>query len=126
MTSSVDDYEVWGSYYLHTSQSLRISSIASSTISEISTLLGGWLGVAASILVDVATVVFNNQYGNLYDKIYRSVNAYCPILQKERIKFYSNSSYTNYLKQKTFDPKWYGSPKDFSQPAACRILERRY
>lgn len=123
--STPDNYENWGSYVFIRNDSLYIGDVASSSVSEIIGLLTGTYWNSASNLFDLAVLIYNNRYEGLDAKVHASFNSHCTILVKERYDFYKQGTQV-YLRSEEMNPSWWGSPYDYTQPAACRILAQRY
>lgn len=123
--TSPEDYEKWGAYTRYKTSSLEIDNILGLTVSQIAGLLGGWLGLVASTLTGLATIVYNEKYEDLYAYFYMSTNTYCPILVKEILVIYEEES-NEYVGTEYRGPSWWGSPWDYTEPAACRVLAQKY
>ena len=63
---------------------------------------------------------------SFFVNIFNSSNVYCPILIKQRYDFYPDGNTTNLLYTDYKNPTFWGSPVDFTQPYACRVLDERY
>lgn len=121
-----DDYEKWGGYFKYQTSTLYIDEITKSSISTILSLLCTWIGIVdVSGLWDIAVDIYNNKYEGLDAVIYMSTNNYCPILVKMKYMFYDEDSGA-YVGTAYKDPEWIGSPFDYSEPQACRVLAQRY
>ncbi|MGN1343592.1 MAG: hypothetical protein ACI4U3_03380 [Traorella sp.] len=121
-----DDYEAWGAYSYYQTSSLHIGDLEGWTISTIAGALTGAFGAFIGPITGLATIIYNKRYEGVDAKIYNSSNVYCPILIKQRYDFYPDGNRTNLLDQEFKTPTFWGSPIDFTQPYACRVLDQRY
>ena len=125
LSVSPDDYEKWGNWGYSRRDSMHIGDISGWTISTLAGALTGAFGAFLGPLTGLATIIYNNRYEGVYANIYISTNVYCTILVKERYDFYDNNS-NAFIKSELKSPSWWGSPWDYTQPAACRVLAERY
>lgn len=121
LRAGADDYEKWGAYAKYKTETFHINDIESLTLSTVAGMLSGWLGFGMS----AAIAVYNNKYKDLYADLYMSTNVYCSILVKEKYELYKVGDGTHVTTEYR-GPSWWGSPWDYSQPAACRVLAERY
>lgn len=125
MTSGADAYEKWGRWTYYRRDNMHIGDITGWTISTLAGALTGVFGSFLGPLAGLATIIYNKKYEDIYANIYISTNVYCTILVKQKYFFYSDSTNV-YIKSEEKAPSWWGSPWDYTQPAACRILAERY
>ena len=125
LRSEPNDYEKWGSWTYYKRDDIHIGDMTNWTISTLAGALTGAFGIFSGPLTGLATLIYHKKYENIYANIYISTNVYCSILVKEKYNFY-NSSSNAFIKTEKQAPSWWGSPWDYSQPAACRILAEKY
>lgn len=125
LNATPDDYESWTSYYYVTRDDFHIDGLTSLTVYALQLLIENYYGAGwVNTLFELATMIKSNSVEDGYALIYRSTNIYCSILIKEKYNFYKNNG--SFLKTEYKNPRWLGSPYDYTQPNACRVLVNRY
>ena len=125
----IDDYDKWPeNFYLYATNSLEIGDIESAAYSTIVGYIVGLLnplgGAAAGFITSIATICYNNKYGNLTAKVYQRTNLYCSILVQRYTEIFEG---TTKIRTSDVEAVWLNSPWDYvTYPNACRVLTERY